>query len=590
MHVAMVAKCLNLRTRWATQIARAIDYTAGNNDLGYYTNGNIMFLKLIGFELGAWATGDPVRRQDVETLWWFTVSPTEQQESVGNLDRWRGCGYIEESPGKGYFSETTTTGNSIDHTGTNRLDWIYTDAQANYAGMGYLLFGDQRYLTYAKACIEKMRDRYNFTTGQFVTTGGSRNPGVSQRNIYGHQLAIAGWIDGHAANAADASTCINLATNGMDADYRNYLNTTHVVYVRGFAVVVGASIVAAHCRTLQEPAGVPAILTGAMVRGPDYDPAWVDSPWDLPGAGGGLGGTTTTTFETNAGKQMSIIHIGWPWILNGAESGFPTNTINLIRNHGSYPLVDWSPWQTSPSESYITMDEINAGDYDDYIRSFATTMGAWGHPIFLRPMHEMNGTWFTGWSPLAVGGPTAAAFISAWKRIYSLVKPLAPRATFVWCPNVIRDQAGNVDYPIADLYPGDDYVDWVGLDGYAWGSDGLNLSFTDTFQSSYDEIYDLADKGKPLMLAEWGCDDDAAVVGGSKAAWITDAFEVLAAQEAMPRIRAIVWFNRNADGELWRIEDGSGAAAAHAAGISDPVFLGAEYGSAYRYPIPAPSI
>jgi hypothetical protein len=248
--VAIIAKCLNLRTRWATQIGRALDYTAGNGDLAYYTNGNIMFLKLVGFELGAWATDDADRRQDVEDLWEFTVDPTAWSLAHGNPNYWRGCGYIEETPGKGYFSETTTTGNSINHTGTNRLDWIYTNAQAHYAALGYLLFGDSRYLSYSQACIAKMRDRFNFTTCQFEYSGGSRNAGPGVRNINGEQLGIAGWIPGDATNAADASLAINHADNGMDTDFRRYLNTTHSTFVRGFGLSVGAAIIAAHGRTL----------------------------------------------------------------------------------------------------------------------------------------------------------------------------------------------------------------------------------------------------------------------------------------------------------------------------------------------------
>jgi hypothetical protein len=246
--VALIVRLLDVPDRWATQIADAVDYTTSRNELGYFTNGNIMFLKLVGYELAAYVTGDADRRQDVEDLWWFTVDPEAQQASVGNLDRWRGCGYIEDSAGVGYFSETTTTGNSIDHTGTNRLDWIYTDAQANYAGLGYVLFGDDRYLTYADACTRKMLERYDFETNQYSYLGGSRNAGPGVRNIVGPASFILGWLRGDATMEPECSGIINNETQGIDVDFRRYLTTTHSTFVRLFGLTLGASIIVAHGR------------------------------------------------------------------------------------------------------------------------------------------------------------------------------------------------------------------------------------------------------------------------------------------------------------------------------------------------------
>ena len=37
---------------------------------------------------------------------------------------------------------------------------------------------------------------------------------------------------------------------------------------------------------------------------------------------------------------------------------------------------------------------------------------------------------------------------------------------FVWSPNYIS----NIYPHYSHYYPGDDYVDWVGVDGYNWGS------------------------------------------------------------------------------------------------------------------------
>jgi hypothetical protein len=247
--VAIVAKCLNLRTRWATQIADAVDYNTSNFDNNYYTNGNIMFLKLVGYELAAWATGDAARRTVVENLWTFTYYPNAVATAQGLPLRWRGCGFVDDGDGRGYFSEVTNTGYEVDHSAANVLDWIYTDAQANYSILGYVLYGDERYATAARACTLKMAERYNYVVNQFVTTGGSRNPGVSQRNITGPNHMALGWIDGDADLADKCSGIINTAVNGVDADFRLYLNASHTVYLRSFGLVVGFAIIAAHGKT-----------------------------------------------------------------------------------------------------------------------------------------------------------------------------------------------------------------------------------------------------------------------------------------------------------------------------------------------------
>ncbi len=83
----------------------------------------------------------------------------------------------------------------------------------------------------------------------------------------------------------------------------------------------------------------------------------------------------------------------------------------------------------------------------------------------------------------------------------------------VWCPNVGRP-VWDAPYPMNNFYPGDDYVEWIGLDGYNYaGSRSMPwCSFQEIFGSSYDEIIKLAPT-KPLTLAETASDES----GGDKA-------------------------------------------------------------------------
>jgi hypothetical protein len=117
------------------------------------------------------------------------------------------------------------------------------------------------------------------------------------------------------------------------------------------------------------------------------------------------------------------------------------------------------------------------------------------------------------------------------------------------------------------MYPGDEVVDWLCLDGYNWG--GKNwMSFSEIFRNpeydSYARITALSDK--PLMIGEMGS-AEAGDGGRRKAAWITDALSVQI--PSLPRIRAVIWFNEPWQGADFRIESSPRARRAFANAIAD---------------------
>ena len=65
--------------------------------------------------------------------------------------------------------------------------------------------------------------------------------------------------------------------------------------------------------------------------------------------------------------------------------------------------------------------------------------------------------------------------------------------------------------------PGDEYVDWVGIDGYNFGTAKSGMSwrsFNETFKGTYDIVTGLT--SRPVMIGETGSTES----GGDKAAWI----------------------------------------------------------------------
>ena len=153
--------------------------------------------------------------------------------------------------------------------------------------------------------------------------------------------------------------------------------------------------------------------------------------------------------------------------------------------------------------------------------------------------------------------------------------------TWVWSPNIEYSSST----PISGLYPGDGYVDWLGMDGYNWGTvphptvTGWQ-TFSQVFTQTYTTITALSTK--PLMVAEIA----SAEQGGSKANWITDAYS-LQIPSNFKRIRAIIWFNRIVETD-WRIESSPTAQNAFSTVIQSHMYTTNQYGSLSESPIPTP--
>jgi beta-mannanase len=115
-----------------------------------------------------------------------------------------------------------------------------------------------------------------------------------------------------------------------------------------------------------------------------------------------------------------------------------------------------------------------------------------------------------------------------------------------------------------NYYPGDAYVDWVGMDAYNWG----NSSSCCTWQSFSDLVTDLYNDyatTKPIIVPETA----SAEVGGSKAAWIADLQQQL--ETHFTAIKAVVWFDINKETD-WRIASSPATLAAYKAMALDPFF------------------
>jgi hypothetical protein len=331
----------------------------------------------------------------------------------------------------------------------------------------------------------------------------------------------------------------------------------------------------------------PVPVTPTTNHGPLYWGGWIgnqltgeEAPWDMD---------AVTKFEELAGKQVSLINFGAPFA-NCASTPcsfyqFPTNPMESIRLHGSIPFFSWSsqsiPAQTEEPEFQLA--DVIDGTYDSYIREFAEAAKEWGHPFFLRFDWEMNANWFE-WSE-GVNGNQSGEYVAAWRHVHDIFTEVgATNATWVWCPYV---DPGQKMTNLASLYPGPEYVDWTGLDGYNWGTNPASpkgwKTFDELFSATYAQITETVAPGKPMVISETGSSE----YGGSKAAWIKEALE--SARTKYPELHGLLWFEKYDDGMDWPIETSSSSVAAFTEGIQNPAYVGNQYGALGGGPIQPPS-
>lgn len=305
--------------------------------------------------------------------------------------------------------------------------------------------------------------------------------------------------------------------------------------------------------------------------------------------------TEVEAYNQQVGKDAGIVmaFYSWDFLMPDTQCGFIDMTMRRPPRPSPYDcgpqptgpqlnttlMLTWEP-NRNPASPYgcplmqggrTNLDVVISGQCDNYIDEFARRLKNLydrnGDKFMIRMAHEMNiadSLWYQN-SP---GYP--AKFVAFWRHVVDRFRAVGvPReaAQFVWSPNYASHPA--IDWnTIPNYYPGDDYVDWIGLSGYNWyganGNDPNWRSFQNIFNSpdpqlggkSVLEFLHCA-YAKPIVLAEIGT-VDGGTPERSKAKWIQDTMREL---PAYPFIKAIVWFNDFAFGSPgsadFRVTEGS---------------------------------
>lgn len=237
--------------------------------------------------------------------------------------------------------------------------------------------------------------------------------------------------------------------------------------------------------------------------------------------------------------EPQIVHWYQQW--GSGDSRFRGDWLAEVAESGRVPMISWEAWAkpdgefASAEQELGQMADIIAGDYDDYIDSWALASAEFGGPMLLRPFHEMNGFWYP-WS-VGVNGNTADDYIAGWRHVVDRFEAAgATNVSFVWSVNTLANFDQSED--ITEFYPGDDYVDWVATSGFNWDDYDTWASWVSAEQV-FGPTYEVLTRfDKPVMFAEIGTGNST----GGGAEWVAEASEWFA---TLPELKATVWFDRS---------------------------------------------
>jgi len=206
-------------------------------------------------------------------------------------------------------------------------------------------------------------------------------------------------------------------------------------------------------------------------------------------------------------------------------------------------------------------------DSDGYLKALAKEMESYGCKFILRFAGEMNdgtSSWYTS---------DPSEYIKKFRIVANIFHKYAPSVGILWSPNFYPPET------IDDYYPGDEYVDYVGISSYM-----CNQPTTDPLEEGVDRgrwstqpdtVYSLYGHKKPIIIAEGGSSYVDNMYGGGDvteyaARQIRDFYTYLPIR--YPNIKMAFLFNADSDMRKFTLSGNDEYLEGYQKGISSDVY------------------
>jgi mannan endo-1,4-beta-mannosidase len=183
-------------------------------------------------------------------------------------------------------------------------------------------------------------------------------------------------------------------------------------------------------------------------------------------------------FANAVGMQPNIILCYTAW-----GGPFEMGFAERAAAHRAVPFVQMLPHG-------VSMASIADGQSDGYLRRYARSVRAYGHPVILSFAPEMNGWWY----PWSHSHTPPGTWIAAWRHVVTVFRQQrASNVTWLWTVN----RRGGRTVSIGRYWPGQRYVTWIGIDGYYFTR---RQTFTQIFRPTIRQARKLS--SVPILLSE----------------------------------------------------------------------------------------
>ena len=255
----------------------------------------------------------------------------------------------------------------------------------------------------------------------------------------------------------------------------------------------------------------PRFVGGKLV--PDSGRIYHAAFPDLGGTEDKVSAKKIHAFEKLVNKDIAWVYFSNNWY---QHISFPKGAVAAIEKLGKVPFVRMmarSNFDESVADPRYAMQKIIDGDFDAELYQWARDAAATGTPLLVEFGTEVNGSWFSWNGKYNGAGKTtgygdaneadgAERFRDAYRHIIEICDESgADNITWFFHVDAYGEpqQAWN---SIENYYPGDAYIDWLGVSVY--GPQQANeeyQSFSEILSDVYPQLTALSQK--PIAILEF---------------------------------------------------------------------------------------
>jgi cellulose synthase (UDP-forming) len=233
---------------------------------------------------------------------------------------------------------------------------------------------------------------------------------------------------------------------------------------------------------------------------------------------------------------LALEHVFVSWV-DPNTAALLEDAVSYAKARGRWLMVTVEPYPRREASRATLLQDVVAGRYDEEIDKFCGQISRAGIGVFVRWGHEMELS--SGRYPWQVSD--GASYSNAYRHFVERCRETTGSARdvyYVWSP------AG--DPALKKYYPGDGYVDWIGLSLYDCPvCNTVAPGSLRSFHAIAAEKYALV-RGyqKPLMIAEMG----VAGTAERQAEWVSEA---MADTCSFPLLHMVVYFDAPDHPGVW---------------------------------------